>query len=185
MNKKEKKVGLSLIAITIVFSLFLGIDRVSASAITDDNIIELTNQERQLRGLKTLKKDNQLDQAADMKSSNMIARNYFEHYAFGISPWMIIKNTGYDYQIAGENLAMDFNTAEGVVGAWMKSSTHRSNILNPEFEEIGVGVVKGEYSISETDSHNTYMVTQMLGKKKPRFLAIASDILTKIFGISR
>jgi len=184
MNKKEKSYCQLLFAFAIVFSIFIKTDFASASPVTSEKIIELTNYERGLRGLKPLKNNSQLFQAANIKSSNMIARNYFEHSAYGITPWVIIKNAGYDYQVAGENLAMDFNTAEGVVSAWMKSPTHRYNVLNPDFEDIGVGVVKGDYSMSDSDSHSTFMVTQMFGKKKPRVLAIASNVLTKIFGIS-
>lgn len=161
---------------------------VLASDITPSNIIELTNHEREIRGLESLKEDSALTKAASTKSTNMIARNYFEHFAFGISPWMLIEmagyNSGYGYSYAGENLAMDFNTAEGVVNAWMKSPAHRQNILNSNFEDIGVGVVKGEYTEADGQKHNTVMVSQMFAKKKSIVLSVASSFLSKLFGIT-
>ena len=44
----------------------------------------------------------------------------------------------------GENIAYGQNSPEDVMNSWMNSSGHRANILNAEFEEIGVGCyVKG------------------------------------------
>ena len=49
----------------------------------------------------------------------------------------------YDYSYAGENLAMDFHSAEKMEDAWMKSPTHRANILNEKYKDIGVAVKAG------------------------------------------
>lgn len=169
-----------IILLSILISLLPGV--VSASDINIQSVVFLTNQERTLNGLKPLNQDLDLDQAAYLKSANMIARNYFDHFAFGLSPWLIIRNSGYDYQIAGENLAMDFNSSEGMVSAWMNSTNHRKNILNPDFEDIGIGVVKGEFTESDGIKHETTMVTQMFGKKKSAFISFAAKILNRIFG---
>ena len=45
--------------------------------------------------------------------------------------------------MAGENLAKDFYDTEGLLKAWMNSPTHRENIINPKYQEIGIGVVNG------------------------------------------
>ncbi|MBI3638379.1 CAP domain-containing protein, partial [Candidatus Wolfebacteria bacterium] len=51
---------------------------------------------------------------------------------------------------AGENLAVNFFDSEDAVNAWMKSITHRENILNTNFKEIGIGVAKGNYNGKES-----------------------------------
>lgn len=155
----------------------------SASDISVGKILELTNTERLERGIKPLVVDFSLSQAAGSKSTIMIAKNYFDHFGYGISPWSLMLNSGYDYQIAGENLAMDFNTSEAMVQAWMNSPMHRQNILNPKYEDIGVGVVKGAFVNSDGTSHETIMVTQMFGKKKPAILSVTSKILSRVFGL--
>ena len=184
MKNKTIKFALML----SLFGLILLPRLVFASDITPSNIISLTNQERQLRGLQSLKSDVFLTKAASSKSSVMISRNYFDHFAFGISPWVLIDNSGYNngygYAFAGENLAMDFNTAEGVVNAWMNSPAHRQNILNPNFEDTGIGVATGQFTEADGQKHQTIMVTQMFAKKKSVALAIASNFLSKIFGIT-
>jgi uncharacterized protein YkwD len=48
---------------------------------------------------------------------------------------------GYRFTSAGENIASGFSTVEDVMRAWMNSSGHRANILNPGFKEIGVARV--------------------------------------------
>jgi hypothetical protein len=74
----------------------------------------------------------------------MIKENYFAHNSpSGKTPWFWMEKNNYDYRYAGENLAMDFHTALDQQLAWMKSPTHRKNILNQEFKEIGVAVKQG------------------------------------------
>lgn len=179
-NKNKFKLATVLVA---VISLALFCDFAKASDITTQNIIDKTNQIRVLQGLEPLKVDQSLSQAANLKSVNMINRNYFDHYKFGLTPWIIIKNAGYDYDLAGENLAMDFKTSEGVVDAWLNSPTHRKNILNDNFEDIGVGIVKGEFTDEDGSAHQTIMVTQMFGRKKTNIITIANHIFNRIVDI--
>jgi len=146
-----------------------GIAHAQASDITQTNVLDQINYQRDLRGLKPLVEDSRLDKAADNKSTDMIKRDYFEHYSFGLTPWIFISEQDYNYLYAGENLAMDFQTSEGMVRAWMSSPAHRKNILNPDYDDIGIGVVKGEYT-DDKGTHETIMVTNMFGKEKPKIL---------------
>jgi len=122
-----------------------------ASSITPEKIIELTNQKRMENGLLPLKVNNKLSQAARKKAADMFALNYWAHISpRGITPWQFIKESGYFYLYAGENLARDFATSEGVVNAWMASPTHKANILNNKYQEIGVAVVNGVLQDEQT-----------------------------------
>lgn len=108
-------------------------------------IIELTNSRRAENGLSALVENSQLDQAAQAKASDMFAHDYWAHYSpQGKTPWQFINAAGYKYTFAGENLARDFSDPESVVNAWMNSPSHRSNLLDRNFREIGVAVEKGE-----------------------------------------
>ncbi|MCL5411074.1 MAG: CAP domain-containing protein [Patescibacteria group bacterium] len=179
-NKKlslKKKVAYS--SLGAIFSVLFS-SHAFASAINTDNVLNLLNQERLERGLPKLVLDSDLDNAANLKSRDMVNRDYFEHFAFGSTPWDFIKNSGYKYLYAGENLAMDFNTSEGMVNAWMNSPAHRENILNPEFRDVGVGIIKGEFSDNK-GNHNTIMVTNMFGRKKPTIVKIFDFITQNLF----
>lgn len=115
-----------------------------SSQITPEKIISLTNDERINQGLEQLKTNELLNQAAQQKAGDMFAFDYWAHKSpSGREPWAFLKTVGYNYRVAGENLARDFYKPEEVVRAWMASPTHKENIVNPKFKEIGVAVVDG------------------------------------------
>jgi hypothetical protein len=81
----------------------------------------------------------------------MLAKGYWAHFApDGTSPWSFFLKFGYKYKYAGENLARDFSDASSAVNAWMNSPTHKENILNPNYKEIGIGVVEGNLAGADT-----------------------------------
>jgi hypothetical protein len=115
-----------------------------SSEITADKVISQTNSERQKLGLVPLKYNATLSQSAAAKAEDMFKNNYWAHNSpEGKTPWDFFKSAGYQYSVAGENLAKDFYDTEGLIKAWMNSPTHRDNIVNPKYQEIGIGVVNG------------------------------------------
>jgi hypothetical protein len=147
----------SLSAIFILFVIL--INTAWASSITKEKVIELANTDRKEKGVEELKENEKLSQAASSKAEDMILNDYFSHTSpQGITPWRWIEKTGYDYSYAGENLAMDFTSAEKMNEAWLASPTHRANILNERYKEIGVAAKDGVIN-----GHATTVVVQMFG----------------------
>jgi len=104
-----------------------------------EKFVTLTNKDRAAYNLNPLRENKDLDLAAQLKIDDMAANNYFAHISpQGTTPWYFIKKSGYDYSIAGENLALNFGDPAAVENAWIKSTEHRENILNPKFAEIGI-----------------------------------------------
>lgn len=131
-----------------------------ASSITPAEVITQTNQERTKSGLSELVLSEQLSQAALAKGQDMMTDQYWAHVApDGTEPWYFIEQAGYTYSVAGENLARDFDDTPRMVDAWMNSPTHRANILNPKYEEIGIAVIDGEL-----EGYETTLVVQLFGK---------------------
>lgn len=169
-NKKNKykpyllrKVALTIFSILLIFVNSLGgifgIDQAQASTITPTNIINLTNQERSAAGLNKLKVDSRLSSAALAKANNMFKEQYWDHFGpNGETPWQFIRGAGYYYVYAGENLAKGFSTSEGVHEAWMASPTHKANVMNGKYKDIGVAVVEGVLL-----GKRTTLVVQMFG----------------------
>jgi uncharacterized YkwD family protein len=119
----------------------------SAVSAFEQQVVELTNQERAKNGLPALKLDVELSKVARDKSKDMQTKNYFSHTSptYG-SPFDMMKAYGISYKAAGENIAMGQRSPEEVVQAWMNSQGHRENIMNPNFTHIGVGhVATGNY----------------------------------------
>lgn len=133
----------------------LGID----SNIDQKAIIELTNREREKMGLSKVNENEALDKAAALKAQNMFTENYWAHFApSGKTPWDFILGAGYKFTFAGENLAKNFYNSGDVVKAWMASPTHRDNLLNPRYQDIGIAVVDGVL-----DGQRTTLVVQEFG----------------------
>ncbi|MCA9366666.1 hypothetical protein KC887_00170 [Candidatus Kaiserbacteria bacterium] len=122
-------------------------------------VVDLTNDERATLDEAPLRRSAVLDAAAQMKANDMAKNEYFAHYSpDGISPWYWFKQAGYTYAHAGENLAIHFTDSSEVVEAWMNSPTHRENIVNSLYTEIGVGTAKGTY-----EGYDTVYVVQLFG----------------------
>ncbi len=112
--------------------------------LTETKILELTNVARTKNGLAPLSLDPQLSRSAHAKAEDMVRQGYFEHTnPDGKKFWQWIREAGYGYTTAGENLAMDFTTAESAHNALMASPSHRSNLLKTRYTQIGLAVVQG------------------------------------------
>lgn len=166
-------VGVMLVLVLISFAianlqalLWISSDWL-VSTILPAVIVDLTNDERDTGELGLLRRNTTLDAAAKLKADDMAKNGYFAHYSpSGVSPWYWFDQAGYDYLQAGENLAVHFTESSEVVEAWMKSPTHRANIMNGQYVEIGVGTAKGEYKGSPT-----IFVVQLFGV--PRAATVA------------
>jgi len=103
-------------------------------------VLHLTNLERQTNGLPPLKGDQLLDAAALGHATDMAVNDYFDHIGLdGSAPWDRMSAAGYLWDRAGENIAAGHTAAADVVEAWMNSPGHRANILGADFVEVGNG----------------------------------------------
>lgn len=142
-HTKQAFMGSVLIYMAL-FSYSLAVEA-KESDITPSAVIRLVNEARKDAGVGILMENQKLKTAAEAKANDMIVNNYFAHISpQGKSPWDFILEKKYDYLLAGENLAIDYSSVKEQQKAWMDSPLHRSNILNPEYKEIGVAVAKGE-----------------------------------------
>ena len=111
----------------------------------------LLNEERAEQGLRALKLDSQLTDAALGHSRDMVAQGYFEHDSLSGRPFRSrIASTGWmdgrRRWFVGENIAWGAGpraAPRAIMRAWMKSPTHRENILHGDFRVVGIGVTPG------------------------------------------
>lgn len=126
-------------------------------------IIGLVNAERAKVGLEPLVESGRLDKAAQAKTDDEVAKQYFSHESpDGNGNYtVLIADAGYPYSYAGENLAVKYDNFEQAVEAWINSPTHRANILKPAYKETGIGISIGDYTYTDEDgkTHTVHDVT--------------------------
>jgi len=121
-------------------------------------VLELVNQERARGGecggqifepAPPVRPNARLAAAAQKHSEEMERQRFFDHTdPQGDGPKERIDAQGYQGRAWGENIAAGQRSPESVMRAWMKSPGHCKNVLNPMFNELGVGLVlnaKGPY----------------------------------------
>jgi len=114
----------------------------------EDYILQQCNAERAKVGAKALvMEEATLRPLARSRSQDMAVRNYFDHTTpDGKKVFDMLKEQGYSYSTAGENIAMNTypvsSSAQEAFKAWMNSSGHKANILNTQFGRIGVGAYR-------------------------------------------
>jgi len=159
----------ALLTYVLLFAVFnLGLKTLNKSIpdvlgyATDIHVEQLlsdTNAQRTSLGLAPLTLNSELSAAAAAKAADMFAKGYWAHNSqTGTPPWYWITNAGYQYTVAGENLAKNFSDSQGVVNAWMASPTHRANMVKPSYQDVGFAVVNGTLQ-----GEDTTLVVQMFG----------------------
>lgn len=109
----------------------------------EQQMIVLVNNERTKRGFQPLQFDPDLREIARIHSADMYKRGYFSHYSpENETVADRAQKAGIGYQVIGENLAYapDLNLAHTGL---MNSPGHRANILSPDFNKIGIGIMDG------------------------------------------
>lgn len=151
---------LVLTKIVAISALALAPSTAELSTITESRMVQLTNDARVKAGLPALAVNSKLAQAAKLKGQDMLKNQYFAHISpTGVTPWFWMQKTGYAYEVAGENLAIDFLDGEDVVTAWLNSPTHKANLLHEEYTQTGIAVVSGEFQ-----QGTSIIVVHMFGK---------------------
>lgn len=143
----------------------------SSSAFGVNDLIDITNSYRSQMNKKPLRVNNNLMNAAQTKAEDMATFHYFGNISpEGVTAWDYFKKSGYIYGTAGENIAITNKSVNDVVSSWIDSSAHKSNLLNDDFKDIGVGVAK----INGFQTHsNTSVIVAFFGKSSGVQLANA------------
>lgn len=125
----------------------------------------LVNGRRAAAGLPALARNAALDVASRAHSQDMVDRRFFGHATpNGVSTLARLTRAAYVVDTllswtVGENIAWGAGALappDAIVDAWMSSPHHRDNILDRDFEEIGVGVAPGVPVVSAASSGATY-----------------------------
>lgn len=126
------------------------------------DIIDGTNIERKKTKLSSLKENSALSYAAYLRARDILNFQDFSHEATKSGNRelrYVVQVVGYRYSNIGENLALGYDP-NGVITGWLNSPGHKENILNKDFDEIGVAVLNGSFQGND----DTYVIVQLFGK---------------------
>lgn len=148
----QRTTGIIVILVIVIVAQFIHSHFISGRvlgsnpAIATEKLLEATNAERANHSAGALTLSSSLSAAAYAKAQDMLANQYWSHNSpSGVTPWKWIADEEYNYLKAGENLARGFNSTKSILNAWMNSPSHRENVINPAYTEVGFAVVDGEF----------------------------------------
>ena len=105
----------------------------------------LVNQQRLRMGLLSINVSHKLDRSAQAWTKTMVNSNIFEHGSDRAFSNRLLA-VGFNWEESGENIATGYLTPRDVVAAWMASTGHCQNILNPDYIWMGTGEVDSPIS---------------------------------------
>jgi uncharacterized protein YkwD len=167
-RRRAIKAGMGLLLASLVAALAVRIylirtappspEQIAGLTELEAEILRLVNVERAKAGKSVLTLSPRLAVVARGHSYDMAIRHYLAHGSpEGTGPAERVGGVGIGYQAIGENIYMDDTRDESAlprraVDAWLRSTTHRENMLSGGFTETGVGVARS--------SEGSFYVTQ-------------------------
>lgn len=134
----------------------------------DQDVLDFTNHYRThaqdcgdegaFEAVSQLLLNGRLTEAAQAHAEDMADGQFFSHTSsdgFDVSSRVV--EAGYNFNYVGENIAMGSTSVESVLSGWMSSDGHCANIMNPNYEELGVGYAE--------DADGTTYWVQVFGKR--------------------
>ncbi len=132
---------------------------------TPKEIIKETNKLRKAQGLSPLVENKNLSLAAKARVNDMVHTGSFSHQIATTTPGItyntFIDDTGYKRGYSGENLARGYAKAKDVLKGFTDSPTHKANLLNKNYSDVGIAITKGKQN-----GKTVNYIVQMFGSPK-------------------
>ncbi len=108
-----------------------------------DKARDTINAYRATKGLKPLKLNPALTDAAKAHSRDLAKWDRISHYGSdGSNPWDRVKRTGYNAKVAAENVGTGQASFDEVMKGWQDSAGHNKNLLLADATEMGIALVQ-------------------------------------------
>lgn len=147
MKKTIKNTLTVIITFVVVLSLaMLPTTSIDSHAVKDGvnvdmawEVLDIVNNERAANGLQPLTMDKGLMDAAQIRANEIVS--VFSHTRPDGTSCFTVLSSDYHYGSSGENIAAGQMSASDVMNSWMNSPGHRANILNGDYQSIGIACV--------------------------------------------
>lgn len=148
-----KKRSISILCVSFIVLHIVAQDAIGQS------VIVLVNASRYAAGISNLIVSTELNAAAQRHSNNMAAAGQLDHVGSdGSQFWERMIDAGYSLTTGAENILLRSDTnAQAVFNQWWNSPSHRTNMMNAEYVEIGLAYARA--------GDGTYYFTMVLGTR--------------------
>jgi|GEM_PF-1632777 len=143
-----------------------------------EQVVYLTNLERERNDLAPLQFSAELFHAAQNHAEAMASGDFFAHQdpTTGSRVGDRAGAAGFQWTAIGENIAAGNPTPATVVTAWMESPDHRQNILDVDYREIGVGYfLEAEDSFPTAAASYSHYWVQVFGTRQNVYPVVISN----------
>ena len=115
----------------------------SGTRLDPEKARDLINAYRKENGLKPLKLNTSLTEAAKNHSRDLAKWDRISHYGSdGSNPWDRVKRAGYNAKLAAENVGTGQVTIDEVMKGWQTSPGHNKNLLLSDASDMGIALVQ-------------------------------------------
>ena len=129
--------------------------------------MKLINNYRISKGLRPLKLNRKLSEAAREHSKDLARHDRISHYGSdGSDPLVRVQRTGYPVHLAAENVGTGQVSLAEVFKGWQKSPGHNENLLLKGAKEMGIALV-----IEPSTEYKTFWTLVLGSKRKTAYSA--------------
>ena len=115
----------------------------SGSRLDPEKARDLINAYRKENGLKPLKLNTALTEAAKNHSRDLAKWDRISHFGSdGSNPWDRVKRAGYNAKLAAENVGTGQVSIDEVMKGWQTSPGHNKNLLLSDASDMGIALVQ-------------------------------------------
>jgi uncharacterized protein YkwD len=115
----------------------------TSTQLDPDKARDMINAYRKEKGLKPLKLNAALTEAAKAHSRDLAKWDRISHYGSdGSNPWDRVKRAGYNAKVAAENVGTGQASLDEVFKGWQLSPGHNKNLLLADVEHMGIALVQ-------------------------------------------
>jgi uncharacterized protein YkwD len=119
----------------------------SHTALSADMARDVINSYRKQHGLKPLRLNPELTEAAKAHSLDLAQFDRISHYGSdGSNPWDRVKRTGYKARLTAENVGTGQINFNEVMKGWEESPGHNKNLLTPDAVHMGIALVQDPHT---------------------------------------
>jgi uncharacterized protein YkwD len=115
----------------------------SGTRLDPEKARDIINAYRREKGLKPVKLNTSLTEAAKAHARDLAKWDRISHYGSdGSNPWDRVKRTGYNAKLAAENVGTGQATIDEVFKGWQNSPGHNKNLLLADADHMGIALVQ-------------------------------------------